>query len=284
MDRKEMEKGLLRLALAEDVGPGDITTAALRLGRRRGEAVVVSKAEGIISGIPQFRQLYRLLSRTITVRVLKHNGSSVVPGDIVLIVRGALGPILVGERTAMNILGHLSGVATAAHRIAADVADLPVKILDTRKTMPGMRHWEKAAVRHGGAANHRLGLFDMYLIKENHIAAAGGLEEALSLIAAHKKSTRAKAEVEVANLDQLATVLNYRIDYVLLDNFDEESLKAAVALVKRIRPGVILEASGNVNRANVRRIAQTGVDRISLGSMTHSAPALDLSMKVIGRE
>jgi len=282
MDKAEIENELIRLALAEDVGAGDITTAALKLGASRGDAVVVAKADGVISGTAQFADVFRHLSRNVKVKRFMRDGSTVAIGDKVLGLSGPLNAILTGERTAMNILCHLSGVATMTAAIVGVIRDLPVKILDTRKTMPGMRRWEKLAVRHGGACNHRLGLFDMYLIKENHIAASGGLKEALEKVVAHKKKSRAKIEIEVKNLDELQIALNHRVDYILLDNFDLAALKEAVSIARGHR--VILEASGNVNKANVRKIALTGVARISIGKITHSAPALDLSMKVVERD
>jgi len=276
-----MEVELIRLALAEDIDTGDITTAALNMRGRRGRAVVIAKADGIISGTAQFRHVYRAISNSVNVKSHRRDGAAVVCGDKVLSLDGPLDAILTGERTAMNILSHLSGVATATSAMVAEIRGLPVKILDTRKTMPGMRRWEKLAVKHGGAHNHRFGLYDMYLIKENHIAAAGGLESALEKVVAHRKKTGARIEVEVKNIEELRIALNYRVDYILLDNFTPALLKRAVSISEGKR--VILEASGNVNKGNVRRIALTGVDRISIGRITHSAPVLDLSMKVVER-
>jgi nicotinate-nucleotide pyrophosphorylase (carboxylating) len=282
MDNSKSEMKLIRLALAEDIGTGDITTAALNLANRHGQAVVFAKADGVISGTKQFAQVYECLSSEVKVKRIMRDGQAVASGDKILELKGPLGAILAGERTAMNIISHLSGVATLTASIVAEVKNLPVKILDTRKTMPGMRRWEKQAVKHGGAANHRLGLFDMYLIKENHIAAAEGLEEALRKVAEHKKRTHAKIEIEVKNFDELQIALNHRVDYILLDNFTLSMLKKAVAIARG--RGAILEASGNVDQSNVRKIALTGVDRISIGKITHSAPVLDLSMKVVERD
>ncbi len=281
MDIIESERELIRLALAEDIGAGDITTGALALDGRKGTATVVAKADGVISGVRQFALVYECLSPDIIVRSIKGDGSRIRSGDLVLSVKGPLGAILTGERTAMNILCHLSGVATATAAITDEVRDLPVKILDTRKTMPGMRYWEKRAVRHGGATNHRLGLFDMYLIKENHIAAAGGLAEALRRVSEDRKRTRAKVEIEVKNIDELRIALHHRVDYILLDNFTPVLLKKAISIARGHK--AILEASGNVTKANVRKIALTGVDRISIGRITHSAQALDLSLKIMDR-
>lgn len=280
MDTIYDDRKLIRLALAEDIGKGDITTRALRLGNRVGEALVVAKAPGIISGLTAFKWVYETLSPVVTFHIFKRNGSIVVPGDDVIHINGPLATILTGERTAMNFLGHLSGVATMTHRMVEAIKDYPAKILDTRKTMPGMRRLEKQAVKDGGGVNHRLGLFDMYLIKENHIAAAGGFEKALERVGAHKKQTGAKIEVEVKNIDELRLALKYKPDYILLDNFTMAMLKEGVRLARGIDPKVILEASGNVAFDTVRKIAATGVDRISVGKITHSAPALDLSLKI----
>ncbi len=269
------------MALTEDIGKGDITTQALLLKNIKGKAVVIAKATGVISGLSAFMWVYKAISPAISFNILKQNASRVVPGEEVLLLKGPLGAILTGERTAMNFLGHLSGVATMTAQMVEAIKDYPVKLLDTRKTMPGLRRLEKQAVKDGGGTNHRLGLFDMYLIKENHIEAAGGLEKALGLVKTHQRRTRAKIEVEVKNLDELKLALEYKPNYILLDNFTIPMLRKGVRLAKRIDPGVILEASGNVSPETVHRIAAAGVDRISVGKITHSAPVLDLSLKVI---
>jgi nicotinate-nucleotide pyrophosphorylase (carboxylating) len=280
---KKISEGrdIIQLALTEDIGKGDITTQALLLKNIKGKAVVIAKATGVISGLSAFMSVYKAISPAISFNILKQNASRVVPGDEVLLLKGPLGAILTGERTAMNFLGHLSGVATLTAQMVEAIKDYPVKLLDTRKTMPGLRRLEKEAVKDGGGTNHRLGLFDMYLIKENHIEAAGGLEKALGLVKTHQKRTRAKIEVEVKNLDELKLALEYKPNYILLDNFSIPMLRKGVRLAKRIDPGVILEASGNVSPETVHRIAAAGVDRISVGKITHSAPVLDLSLKVI---
>jgi nicotinate-nucleotide pyrophosphorylase (carboxylating) len=280
MNKINEDRKIIQLALSEDIGKSDITTRALRLHGRAGKAVVIAKAPGVISGIAAFIWVYKTISPVLSFVILKPNASSVVPGDEVLRIKGPLDAILTGERTAMNFLGHLSGVATMTHDMVEAIKEYPAKILDTRKTMPGMRRLEKLAVRDGGGTNHRLGLFDMYLIKENHIAAAGGLEKALKKVSAHRKRTKAKIEVEVKNLDELKLALTFKPDYILLDNFSLETLEQGVRLARATDPAVILEASGNVASETVRQIAATGVDRISVGKITHSAPVLDLSLKV----
>lgn len=272
---------LIRLALAEDAGRGDITTQALKLKGRIGRGVVIARDAGVISGIGPFKKVFQTLSRSFSFRVLKNEGRSVKPGQEIIRIKGPLDSMLTGERTAMNIIGHLSGVATLTRAFVDAIETFPAKIFDTRKTTPGMRSWEKAAVRHGGGANHRLGLYDMYLVKENHIAAAGGLETAMRLATGHRRKTRVKLEVEVRNLTELKKVLPFKPDYILLDNFTVPGLRKAVKAAKSIHPGIILEASGRIDLKTVKRIAATGIDRISIGKLTHSAPALDLSFKVI---
>jgi nicotinate-nucleotide pyrophosphorylase (carboxylating) len=190
--------------------------------------------------------------------------------------------MLTAERTAMNIIGHLSGVATLTSAFLKAVEASPARIFDTRKTTPGMRAWEKRAVRDGGGTNHRLGLHDMYLIKENHIVAAGGLEAAMQRAIEHKRKTKARLEVEVRNLLELKKALSFKPDYILLDNFTVPRLRKAARLAKSIRPGIILEASGGIDLKTVGKVAAAGIDRISIGRLTHSAPALDLSFKVVG--
>ena len=271
---------LIKMALSEDLGKGDITTDALHLRGRKGQAFVVSKANGVISGLAPFEKTFKLLSKSISFKIYKPDGATVVPGDIIIELKGPLDAILTGERTAMNFLCQLSGVATLTRKFANAIKDYPARLLDTRKTTPGMRLWQKKAVKDGKAINHRLGLFDMYLIKENHIAAAGGLAIALDNVARHQSKTGAKIEVEVKNFNELKTALLYKPDYILLDNFSNAMLRKGVEFAKKIHSKVLLEASGNVNLKTVRKIASTGVDRISVGNITHSSPVLDLSLKV----
>ncbi len=272
---------LIRLALSEDIGPGDITTKAIGLRREKGRARVIAKASGVISGLDVFRQVFKQLSPSFSYRVFKKDGSKVIKGDKIIEISGPIDLLLIGERTSMNFLCHLSGIASLTRKYVNEIADYKSKILDTRKTTPGMRLLEKKAVKDGGGINHRIGLYDMYLIKENHIAAAGGLEEALELTIQHRKQTKAKIEIEVRNLLELKRAIKLNPDYILLDNFPVSLLKKAVSLAKRMNPDIILESSGNVSMDNIRKIAATGVDRISIGKLTHSAPALDLSFQVL---
>ncbi len=182
------DRKFIRLALKEDVRSGDITTKAVALRGKRGKGEVVAKEHGVISGLGPLREVFKLLSPAFGFRIRRTDGQKVKPGERVIEISGPLDKMLIGERTSMNILCHLSGVATLTRQFADKISGHKAKILDTRKTMPGMRAWEKAAVRHGGGESHRFGLFDMYLIKENHIAAAGGLEKTLKAVIKHKRT------------------------------------------------------------------------------------------------
>ena len=283
MHKPRDEMKFIRLALKEDIGSGDITTGALRLKGRKGQAEVVAKARGVISGIEPFREVFVELSPSFSFRIFKKDGQAVKPGDRIILIEGRLDLMLTGERTSMNILCHLSGVATSTRQFVDAIKGYRAKIFDTRKTTPAMRSWEKKAVSDGGGSNHRMGLYDMYLIKENHIAAGGGLKAVMEAAVAHKKKTGAKIEVEVKSLAELGEVLPCKPDYILLDNFTVAAMKKGVALARAINPKSVLEASGNVNLKNIKKIAATGIDRISIGRITHSAPALDLSFMVKNR-
>ncbi len=282
MQNNPLDSRLIRLALKEDTGNGDITTRALGLPGQMGKAEVLAKSTGVISGINQFKMVFRTLSPKVRFKDYIKNGGKVSPGDRVIGIAGPLDALLTGERTAMNILAHLSGVATLTAKFVEKVKGFPVRILDTRKTMPGMRTWEKAAVKHGGGTNHRQGLYDMYLVKENHMAAAGGILEALGKVQKSSLRTGAKIEVEVRSVSELKLVLPYSPDYILLDNFTLPDLRKAIKITKAESGKTLLEASGNINLRNVNRVAATGVDRISIGALTHSAPALDLSFRIPG--
>ncbi len=274
------DQRFIRLALKEDLGRGDITTKAVGVKGETSKGEVIAKENGVISGIDPFRQVFKILSPSFRFKILIKDGQRVKPGDRVIELKGPSDLMLIGERTSMNILCHLSGVATTTRQYVDVIKGCRAKILDTRKTMPGMRTWEKDAVKHGGGENHRLGLYDMYLVKENHIASAGGIENASKAVIKHKKKTGAKFEVEVRNIDELREAMTFKPDFILLDNFTVPLLRKAVALAKIINRKVTLEASGNVSLRNVAKIAATGVDRISIGRITHSAPSLDLSFTV----
>jgi nicotinate-nucleotide pyrophosphorylase (carboxylating) len=270
---------IVRRALAEDVGSGDVTTEATVPADVRARARIVQKQAGVAFGL-------ELVEETMRQGGVEHVDKLVVEGEWrdgvpaeVLLASGPAASLLVAERTALNFLGHLSGIATMTARFVEAVAGTGAHILDTRKTTPGLRTLEKAAVAAGGGRNHRMGLHDAILIKENHIALAGGVAKAIYL--ARKAQPRLPIEVEVRNLDETAYALGVGADGLLLDNMDLETLRGAVKLRDEnsgAGTGPTLEASGGVDLTTVRAIAETGVDFISIGALTHSAPALDFSL------
>jgi nicotinate-nucleotide pyrophosphorylase (carboxylating) len=267
-------------ALAEDIGPGDVTSEATVPPDARGRARVVQKQRGVVAGLPAFAEAMRQCGvAEADSLVVEGQWRDEVPIDIAT-ATGPAAALLAAERTALNFLGHLSGIATLTARFVDAVAGTGAAILDTRKTTPGLRVLEKAAVTAGGGRNHRLGLYDAILIKENHISLAGGLAKAV--LAARGACPGMPVEVECRNLDEVAYALGTGADRLLLDNMGLDSLSATVALrdAGMGSGGAELEASGGVVLANVREVAETGVDQISIGALTHSAPSLDFSMLI----
>ena len=264
---------LVERALAEDVGAGDVTTEATVPAGARARATITQKAPGVVYGLDVAEAVFRRLDPEVRVERLVEEGAWRDAGGPVLRAEGSARALLTGERTALNFLQRLSGVATAAARAARAVEGTGAQVLDTRKTTPGLRALEKAAVAAGGAANHRAGLYDMVLIKENHIAAAGGIAAAIG--AARERAPDLPLEVEVRNSEEIDEALAAGAQRLLLDNMTPAELRAAVRLVAgRAR----LEASGGVTFETLKEIADTGVDWVSVGALTHSAPALDLSL------
>jgi len=263
-------------ALREDVGSGDLT-ASLVPAARRAVATVITREDAVICGQPWFDATFAQLGGNVSVNWLVREGTRVSAGSALCSLQGDARALLTGERTALNFLQLLSATATAARRFVDAVAGTGCEILDTRKTIPGLRTAQKYATAVGGARNHRLGLYDAVLIKENHIAAAGSIAAA---IAAARNATRATVEIEVENLDELRQALAGKPDMVLLDDFSLEDLRAAVASNRSQGSPVKLEASGGIHLDNVRDIALTGVDFISVGSLTKHVHAVDLSMRI----
>lgn len=262
----------VRAALDEDIGSGDIT-ASLIPEEQTASAIVICRQQAVLCGQAWFDAVFAELDSRISVCWQAQDGDSIKNNQTLCSVTGPARSILSGERTALNFLQTLSATATLAHRYADTVADLPVRILDTRKTIPGMRQAQKYAVRTGGCDNHRSGLYDGILIKENHIAATGSINNAVS--AARNSHANVMIEVEVENDDQLQQALAAGADRLLLDNFDTEALTAAV---QHVAGRAELEASGNISLENLRETARTGVDFISTGALTKNIQAIDLSM------
>lgn len=269
---------LVRAALEEDLGTGDVTTAATVPVGARGKARVIAKAAGVVAGLEPAREVYRQTDPDVAFVARLADGDDVAAGGVVATAAGSFGRLLEAERTALNFLQRLSGIATLTRCYVEAVRGTAAHIVDTRKTTPGWRALEKAAVAAGGGANHRMGLFDAFLVKENHLAAAGGIVRALTTVAVANRAGL-PVEIEIRSLEELDRALEHPDppDRVLLDNFAPAELSEAVRRTRDARPGILIEASGNVTLDTVRVIAETGVDWISIGALTHSAAALDLS-------
>jgi len=267
---------LVRRALWEDVGPGDITTAATVPQDRSCTAVIIAKEAGILCGQQVAEATFKAMDPRLIYEVLVPEGSEITPGQGVARISGNARSILTAERVALNFLQRMSGIATTTHELAASIKYYHARLVETRKTTPGLRMIEKYAVRVGGGLNHRYGLHDAVLIKDNHIAIAGGVREAV--VAARKVAPHtSRVEVEVRTLQQVQEALEAGADLILLDNMDTESMKKAVEM---IAGKAIVEASGNITAANLAEVAKTGVDIISMGALTHSVRALDFSLDV----
>ena len=267
-------KNLVLKALEEDIGEGDITTDAIIDPKTKAFAEIKAKQDLVIPGLEIAEHVFALLNPKSEWKNLRDDGDFVKRGTLLATVEGSAAAILKGERSALNFLQHLSGIATLTRQFVEAVKGTKVKILDTRKTTPGWRELEKYAVKMGGGHNHRAGLYDRYLIKNNHIDAAGSLSKAVEKVFKKKKKDLL-IEVEVRNFEELKMALEYPIDIVLLDNFEPEAVKGAMRLA---HGKVKFEVSGGITLENVRLYAATGVDFISVGSLTHSAPAADIHL------
>ena len=270
---------LVRRALAEDVGRGDVTTQATIAPGTRGSARFVARQAGVVAGLPIAALTFALLDPAVEFETLTPDGSSVAAGETLARVTGDAAALLTGERTALNFLGRLSGIATQAAQCVAALAGTRARVVDTRKTTPGLRLLEKYAVRMGGASNHRAGLDDGILIKDNHIAAAGSLTLAVQRARAHA-SHLLKIEVECDSEEQAREAIAAGADAILLDNMTPDQLRRAVALIREQAPAITIEASGNIGTdpAKLAAVAATGVDLISLGALTHSVPNFDVGL------
>jgi len=269
-------------ALHEDIGNGDITTAALIPETHISKAEVVAKKALVLAGLPFAERTFQLIDDSIKFSSLKKDGSRVRARTVVAKISGRTVSLLKAERVALNVLQRCSGIATLTAAFVAQVKDTDAKITDTRKTAPGLRFFDKYAVRTGGGRNHRHGLFDGVLIKDNHIAAVGGIRKAVRLVRS-KTQHLLKIEVEVKNIREVQEALSAGADVIMLDNMNVDMVKKAVSIIHRKNVKVLIEASGNVTLENVRSIAKTGVDMISAGALTHSAPAADISMNIVSK-
>ena len=267
---------LLKNALEEDIGAGDLTTLSTVPSEARGVGRFRAKRDCVVAGLIVLDKIFSLLDPAVNVRRLRRDGDQVSKGTIVAEARGPVRALLMGERTALNFLQRLSGTATLARTYVDAVKGFPCKIIDTRKTTPGLRTLEKYAVRMGGATNHRLGLYDAAIVKDNHIAASGSIAKAVRNIRV-QSPFMARIEVECANLKQVEEALEAGADVIMLDNMTTKEMAQAVKVINK---RAWVEASGGITLATVREVAEAGVDFISVGALTHSAPAVDFNMKI----
>ncbi|WP_299285695.1 carboxylating nicotinate-nucleotide diphosphorylase [uncultured Mucilaginibacter sp.] len=274
-------QNFINQALAEDVGDGDHTSLATIPAEAQGKAKLLVKEAGVLAGVDLALQIFTTVDPELKVDVLLKDGAHIQPGDIVLYAEGRAQSILKAERLVLNCMQRMSGIATKTNQIIQLVKDSGVKLLDTRKTTPGMRYLEKWAVRIGGGVNHRFGLYDMILIKDNHVDYAGGIKQAIKEARQYliNHNRKLQIEIEVRNLKELQEVIDEGgADRILLDNFSIDQLKEAVKLVNK---RFITEASGGITLENIAEYATTGVDYISSGALTHSVKSLDLSLKAV---
>lgn len=269
-------KTLIELALKEDVGTGDITTDNIIPAETRRKAKMIAKANGVVAGLQVAEMVFKSLDPEMKWSVITPEGSKVKKGDVLVEFEGTYRALLTGERTALNFLQRLSGIATMSSLYAEEVKDFKTVILDTRKTLPGFRMLDKYAVKTGGASNHRIGLYDMAMIKDNHIEVAGGITKAIEAVRKNISSDL-KIEVETTSLEQVQEAIDSKADIIMLDNMDLETMRKSVEL---IAGRAKVEASGNMTIERLKEVAATGVDYISIGALTHSVNALDISQRL----
>lgn len=277
----ELTARLIELAFAEDIGDGDHTTLCSIPEDAIGKSQLLIKEEGIVAGVDVAKQIFKYFDDELVVETMIEDGSHVKPGDIVFVVSGKVRSLLQTERLMLNVMQRMSGIATTTSKYVALLKDTDTKVLDTRKTTPGMRMLEKQAVKIGGGENHRIGLFDMILLKDNHVDFAGGIENAIQGAKKYLKENNKnlKIEIEVRNFDELDQVLSIGdIDRIMLDNFTPEQTAQAVKIVNK---RVELESSGGITFDTIRSYAECGVDYISVGALTHSVISLDMSFKAL---
>jgi len=280
----ESLEAIVARALREDVGEGDFTTEWTIAPESHARARFEAMQQGILSGLYPACLAYRTVDPGLEFEAFLNDGDPVVPGQPMAEVRGSARSVLTGERTALNFIRHLSGIATMTRRYVDAVRGTGTRILDTRKTTPGLRTLEKRAVLHGGGENHRQGLYDMVLIKDNHIAAAGGIGAAVRRCRTNMELTgrRVAVEVEIGDLDQVDEAVRSAADWIMLDNMRDDLMRTAVQRIRAAASGersIVIEASGTITLDRVKSVAETGVDVISIGALTHSAPALDIGLK-----
>ena len=276
--REQLIDDLLNLAFAEDIGDGDHTTLSTIPADAQGKQRLIIKEEGILAGVEIAKMVFHKFDPNLKMTVYINDGAHVKPGDVAFVVEGSVRSLLQTERTMLNIMQRMSGIATTTHKYQEKLAGLKTKVLDTRKTTPGMRILEKEAVKIGGGCNHRIGLFDMILIKDNHVDFAGGIPQAVAAAKKYckEKGKNLKIELEVRNTEEIKQALEAGVDRIMLDNFTPEATRDAVKL---INGKTEIESSGGITLDTLRAYGEAGVDYISVGALTHSVKGLDMSFK-----
>ena len=279
--KEELIDELIELSFAEDIGDGDHTTLSTISAEATGRQQLIVKEEGIIAGIEVAKEVFRRFDPSLKMTQFLHDGDRVKPGDVAFVIEGSVRSLLQTERLMLNIMQRMSGIATTTNRYQSRLEGLHTKVLDTRKTTPGMRMLEKDAVKIGGGCNHRIGLFDMILIKDNHVDHAGGIDKAVSAAKEYCKNNGKdlRIEVEVRNTDEIRQAIAAGVDRIMLDNFTPERTREAVEIIRAEAPGVEIESSGGITFDTLRAYGEAGVDFISVGALTHSVKGLDMSFK-----
>ncbi|MCU0846383.1 MAG: carboxylating nicotinate-nucleotide diphosphorylase [Spirochaetes bacterium] len=276
IDKKRVRK-LILMALKEDIGPGDITSKAIFGKSDISRAVIKSKDNGVLCGIEMVLYVYSLIDRRVSVSAIPHDGDKIREGTIVCEMTGPTISLLSGERTVLNFIQRMSGIATRTSNIVSILGVPRIKILDTRKTLPGFRYLDKYSVKTGGGSNHRMGLYDMMLIKDNHIKAAGGVGASIERVR-KKHGDKYKIEVEAKTLDQVLEAVDSGVDIIMLDNMDMETMSKATGIISK---RALIEVSGNVDEERIKELSVLEIDYISIGALTHSVRAFDFSMEFL---
>lgn len=279
MNNEQLIERLIDLAFEEDIATGDITTESIIPESSRAIATMTAKADGVISGIDIVEKVFRRFSEDVAFTPFKNNGDKVTKGEVILKIEASYPTLLMAERTALNFFQRMSGIATETAKYVAELAGTHTQLLDTRKTAPGMRVTDKMAVKDGGGTNHRMGLYDMVMIKDNHIKMAGTIAKAVEQVRS-KVPAEIKVEVETTNLAEVDEAIAAGADIIMLDNMDNATMAKAVEVIKASGKEIKTEASGNMSIPRLKEVAATGVDFISVGALTHTVKAMDISMNI----
>ena len=279
MQYENLIKKLIDLGIEEDINTGDVTTDSIIPATMNAVATMTAKQEGVISGLEIVKMVYDYFQKDVVFTAYFNDGDSVKKGDVILKIEATYPTLLRGERLSLNIFQRMCGIATETARYVKELVGTSTELLDTRKTAPGLRVLDKMAVKHGGGTNHRMGLYDMAMIKDNHIKMAGGITKAVEQVRANI-TPDIKIEVETTNLDEVREAIAAHADIIMLDNMDNATMTEAVEIIKAANKGIKTEASGNMNIPRLKEVAATGVDFISVGALTHTVKAMDISMNI----